>query len=46
MHFEKRLPRNGKEGLLYGAIISTLTVIFMTSLNVILGAGEINAEVV
>lgn len=46
MHFEKRLPRNGKEGLLYGAIISTLTVIFMTSLNVIVGAGEFNAEVI
>jgi hypothetical protein len=45
MHFEKRLPINGKEGLFYGAIISTLTVIFMTSLNVILGAGEFNAEV-
>ena len=42
---EKRLPRNGKEGLMYGAIISTLTVIFMTSLNVILGAGEFNGDI-
>lgn len=45
MHQEKRLPRNGKEGLLYGTIISTLTVLFMTSLNVILGAGEFNGDV-
>lgn len=45
MHLEKRLPRNGKEGLLYGTIISTLTVIFMTSFNVILGAGEFNVDV-
>lgn len=45
MQQEKRLPRNGKEGLLYGTIISTLTVIFMTSLMVILSAGEFNGEV-
>ncbi|WP_313894113.1 DUF2798 domain-containing protein [Psychrobacillus sp.] len=37
-----RLPRNGKEGALYGAIICTLTVLFMTSLNVFLAVGEIN----
>ena len=45
MHFEKRLPRNGKEGLLYGAIISTLTVLFMTSLSIILAVGEFNGDV-
>lgn len=45
MQLEKRLPQNGKEGLLYGTIISTLTVIFMTSLMVILGTGEFNKEV-
>lgn len=45
MQQEKRLPRNGKEGLLYGTIISTLTVIFMTSLMVILGAGEFNGDI-
>ena len=45
MELEKRLPRNGKEGLLYGTIISTLTVIFMTSLMVILNVGEFNKEV-
>jgi len=45
MHVEKRLPRNGKEGLLYGTIISTLTVIFMTSFSVIIAVGEFNIEV-
>ena len=45
MHFEKRLPRNGKEGLLYGAIISTLTVLFMTSFSIILAVGEFNGDV-
>jgi hypothetical protein len=45
MHFEKRLPRNGKEGLLYGAIIATMTVIFMTSFNIIFFAGEFNGDV-
>ena len=29
MNQETRLPRNGKEGALYGAIICTLTVLFM-----------------
>ncbi|MNO40606.1 hypothetical protein D3C76_307590 [compost metagenome] len=45
MNSETRLPRNGKEGLLYGTIISTLTVLFMTSLNIILAVGEFNQEV-
>lgn len=45
MNAEMRLPRNGKEGLLYGAIISTLTVLLMTSLNVVLSAGEFNHQV-
>lgn len=40
-----RLPRNRKEGLLYGTIISTLTVIFMTTVNVILAEGEFNGAV-
>lgn len=46
MNQEIRLPRNGKEGALYGAIICTLTVLFMTSLNVILSVGELNGDVV
>ncbi|MDQ0428643.1 hypothetical protein QOZ98_001469 [Planomicrobium stackebrandtii] len=45
MHQEKRLPRNGKEGLLYGSLISTMTVIFMSSFSAIYFAGEFNAEV-
>lgn len=45
MKQETRLPRNGKEGLLFGTIICTLTVLFMVSLNVILAVREFNAEV-
>lgn len=45
MHQEKRLPRNDKEGLLYGATISTLTVLFMTSFSTIYFAGEFNGEI-
>lgn len=45
MQQEKRLPRNGKEGLLYGAIISTLTVLFMTSFSAVYFAGDFNREV-
>jgi len=45
MHQEKRLPRNAKEGLLYGSIISTLTVLFMTSLSIILITGKFNGDV-
>lgn len=46
MQLEKRLPRNGKEGLLYGTLISTMTVIFMTSVMVILGTEDFNKETV
>ncbi len=45
MKQETRLPRNGKEGALYGTIICTLTALFMVSLNVILTAGEFNGDV-
>ena len=45
MHLEKRLPHNGKEGLLYGGLISTMTVLFMTSFSVIYFAGEFNADI-
>lgn len=45
MNQEVRLPRNSKEGALYGAIICTLTVLFMSSINIILGVGEFNGEV-
>ncbi|MBF6634626.1 MAG: DUF2798 domain-containing protein [Planococcus sp. (in: Bacteria)] len=45
MHLEKRLPHNGKEGLLYGGLISTMTVLFMTSFSVIYFAGEFNTDI-
>ncbi|WP_019416169.1 hypothetical protein [Paenisporosarcina sp. TG20] len=45
MHQEKRLPRNGKEGLLYGTIIATLTILFMTSFSIILAVWEFNGDV-
>jgi hypothetical protein len=46
MEQETRLPRNGKEGALYGVIICTLTALFMTSLNTALGVGKFDGEVV
>lgn len=45
MHLEKRLPHNGKEGLLYGGMISTMTVLFMTTYSTIFFAGEFNGDV-
>ncbi|TWT25245.1 DUF2798 domain-containing protein [Planomicrobium sp. CPCC 101110] len=45
MHQEKRLPQNGKEGFLYGAIICTLTVLLMVSFNAIYFAGTFNKEI-
>lgn len=45
MNQETRLPRNGKEGVLFGAMICTMTVLFMTSLNIILAVGEFNGDV-
>lgn len=45
MQLEKRLPRNGKEGFLFGAIIATLTVIFMSFFSVIIAVGEFNVDV-
>lgn len=44
MQQETRLPRNAKEGALFGAIIVTLTVLLMASLNVILAVGEFNID--
>lgn len=41
---ETRLPRNGKEGAIYGAIIVTLTALFMTTLNVFLSDAEFNGD--
>ena len=43
---ETRLPRNGKEGLLYGGIICLITVIVMLFLNIGTAMGKINLETV
>ncbi|WP_223635598.1 DUF2798 domain-containing protein [Planococcus sp. 4-30] len=45
MNQEKRLPHNEKERLLYGGLISTMTVLFMTSFSVIYFAGEFNGDI-
>ena len=45
MHQENRLPKNGKEGALYGAIIVTLSVLTIGSINMILAAGGFNKDV-
>lgn len=45
MHKEKRLPHNKKEGLLYGAMISTMTVLCMATYSAIYFAGEFNEEI-
>lgn len=45
MQQEKRLPRNPKEGLLYGSLISTMTVLFMTSFSTIYFAGTFNGDI-
>jgi hypothetical protein len=45
MNQEARLPRNGKEGALYGAIICSLTALFMTSLSITLAVKDFNGDV-
>ncbi|ALV22623.1 MULTISPECIES: hypothetical protein [Carnobacterium] len=45
MQQENRLPKNGKEGFLYGTIIVTLSVLVMGSINMIIAAGEFNKDV-
>ncbi|SES38318.1 hypothetical protein [Psychrobacillus sp. OK032] len=45
MHQDKRLPKNGKEGAIFGAIICTLSVLTIGSINMILAAGEFNGDV-
>jgi len=44
MEQEARLPRNGKEGAIYGGIICFLTATFMSTLSIILAVGELNGE--
>lgn len=43
---EKRLPRNAKEGLLYGSVIAIITVIIMVIINVGGSFPKFNLEVV
>ncbi|OMD73022.1 MULTISPECIES: DUF2798 domain-containing protein [Paenibacillus] len=43
---DNRLPHNSKEGAIYGIIICTLTVIFMTTFNIVLNSGTINLAIV
>ena len=45
MHQENRLPKNGKEGAIFGAIICTLSVLLIGSINIILSAGGFNKDV-
>lgn len=42
---ELRLPWNGKEGLLYGAVIAAITAFVMTTINIAQNYGRIDAEV-
>ncbi|MBK5485173.1 DUF2798 domain-containing protein [Peribacillus sp. TH16] len=44
MKLETRLPRNGKEGALYGGIICTLTVLLMTTLSIILISEKLDGK--
>lgn len=46
MKLETRLPRNGKEGALYGGIICTLTALLMTTLSIILISEKLDGDVV
>ena len=43
---ENRLPQNSKEGLLYGAVIAGITAFIMCAINVSLGAGRIDGQVI
>lgn len=44
MQQDKRLPHNGKEGLLFGSLIVTITVMLMTSYNVMLHTEHFTLE--
>lgn len=43
---EKRLPRNAKEGILYGGIIAIITALVMMFLNISTSYGRIDLEVI
>jgi len=41
---EKSMPRNGKEGLIYGGVICALTCSFMATMNISISMGGVSAE--
>ena len=41
---EKSMPRNGKEGLIYGGIICALTCSFMATMNICISMGGVSRE--
>lgn len=43
---ENRLPKNDKEGLLYGVIIAGITCIIMSTINIATSFGKIDQEVI
>lgn len=43
---EKCMPRNGKEGLIYGGVICALTCSFMATMNICIGMGGMSREAI
>lgn len=41
---EKCMPRNGKEGLIYGGVICALTCMFMATMNICISMGGVSRE--
>lgn len=43
---DKSMPRNGKEGLIYGAIICALSCLFMATMNICINMGGITKDAI
>lgn len=43
---EKCMPRNGKEGFIYGGVICALTCMFMATMNICIGMSGISKEAI
>lgn len=43
---EKCMPRNRKEGLIYGGVICALTCIFMATMNICISMGGVSGEAI
>jgi hypothetical protein len=43
---EKCMPRNGKEGLIYGGVICGLTCIFMATMNISINMGGVSVKAI